>query len=274
MYLEEHNPHYLGRGEVHFTAPLLPGGGVNMAAYGARWGANWPAQSSELRLPPGRFVGNARALTITPSVRRLRTSPWDTRDNLVVDAVTASLVLHGHGVRNLADALHAARTRPDSHQASQTIYTGRASVEAGCMLFTRHLIDLGQPVVVEPSWAEWQEDVHWRRTPHGILVLMGFSGPIGSQIQIRYAPEGSVESLDALTAPGIELGISYAGTNVVDGKPVRLDAWRCRPVLDGGFSPLNESINTITLNFTIQPVRPSADVTGWYRVLRGHYKAY
>ncbi|MFT4190839.1 MAG: hypothetical protein QM617_04850 [Comamonas sp.] len=274
-FADAHNAHHLGRGEVHFTAPLLPaGGGVNMAAYGVRWGNNWPAQPAtpgELRLPPGRFVGNARGLTLTPTVRRLATSAWDTRGNLVVDAVEASLVLHGHGAANLVDALHAVRTRPDSRQASETIHTGRASIEAGCTLFTRHLVDLAQPVLVQPSWADWEEGVHWRRTAHGVLIAAGFSGPIGSSIQIRYTPEGSADTLDALAQPGIELGLSFAGTNLIDGRPVRLDAYRCRPILEGSFAPLNESVGAISLKFSLQPVRVSAAATAWYRVLRGHY---
>ena len=275
LYEQTQNPHYLGRGAVHFTAPLLPCGGVNMSAYGARWGTNWPESCvlpGELNLPPGRFVGNARTLGITPSVRRLVTSPWDTRSNLIVDGISASLVLHGHGAQSLADALHSVRSQPGSTQRAETIPTGRASIETGCMLFTRHLVDLQQPVQVKPSWTDWQEGAHWERSAHGIQIRVGFSGPVGSSIQIRYTPEGSVDNLDAMAAPGTEFGLSYAGINRIDGKPMRIDIWRCRPVLDGGLSPLTESFGSITLNLSILPVHATATAkTSWYRVQRGQH---
>ncbi|WP_343590119.1 hypothetical protein [Paracidovorax wautersii] len=279
MYLDEyaaaHNPHFLGRGEVHFSAPLLPSGSVNMAGYGARWGTNWPANgvpSSGLRLPPGRPVGNARSLALQPAVRRLATSAWDTRPNLVVDAVEATVQLYGHGAANLADALHATRTQASSQTTTDTIHTGRANLEAGCTLFTRHLVDTLQPVTVTPSWTTWAEGHDWERGAFGVRLLHGLAGPVGSSVSIGYHPEGSAQELDAMRLAGLELGVTWIGRNAVDGRPMRVELFRAQPVLDGALQPLGESAGAINIKFNLLPVRGAASQpTSWYRVTRGSY---
>lgn len=270
-----HNPCYFGRGKVHFTAPLRPDGAVNMQAYGGRWGDNWasvPATPGVLRLPPGRFVGNARGLTVLPQVERANVSDWDTRDNVIVQGVEASLTLYGHGAQNLADALHALRTQVAGSPLTEQFATSRASVEAGSMIFTRHLVDLAQPFSVTPSWTVWTEGVHWEREAFGVRLLSGFSGPVGSTLAVGYTPEGGADTLEALGSTGIELGLVYAGVNRATGQPVRLDCYRAQPLLSEGVQAISETAGAVTLKFNLRPVRPStATRASWYRVLRGAY---
>lgn len=277
MFHDAHNPAFFGRGAVHFTAPLRPDGGVNTTAYSARWGDNWdampPVPAGVLRMPPGRFVGNARGLVITPDVTRLATSAWDARSNLVVNSVSAAVSLYGHGAQNLADALHARRTQVAGAAISEPFGCSRASVEAGAMFFVRHTVDLNQPVTVSPSWAAWTEGVEWEREAFGIRLRQGFSGPVGASLTIGYVPEGSAESLEAFQVPQLELGLVYVGLNRADNGPVRLDCYRAQPVLDGGMTPISEQVGEVTLKFNLRPVLPasSGQSVRWYRMARGHY---
>lgn len=277
MDFNAHNPHFFSRGTVHFTAPLRADGGVNSTAYSARWGDNWdalpPTPAGVLRMPPGRFVGNARGLAITPDVTRLNTSAWDSRSNLVVNGVTAAISLFGHGAQNLADALHARRTQVSGSPVSEPFGCSRASVEAGAMFFVRHTVDLAQPVSVFPSWATWTEGVHWQREAFGIRLLQGFSGPVGASLTIGYVPEGRAESLEAFQTPGLELGLVYVGINRADNAPVRLDCYRAQPLLDGSMTPISEQAGEVTLKFNLKPVRPVSNgaPARWYRMARGHY---
>lgn len=268
-----HNPHYFGRGRVHFTAPLRPDGAVNTQAYGGRWGDNWaslPATPGVLRLPPGRFVGNARGLTVLPQVERANVSDWDTRDSVIVQGVEATLTLYGHGAQNLADALHALRTQVAGSPLTEQFATSRASVEAGSMIFTRHLADLEQPFTVTPSWTTWTEGVHWEREAFGLRLLAGFSGPVGSTLAVSYTPEGGADTLEVLGNTGIELGLVYAGVNRADGAPVRLDCYRATPLLGDGMQAISEAAGTVALKFNLRPVLPApAGPARWCRLLRG-----
>jgi hypothetical protein len=275
QYEEQRNAHYLGRGSVFFTPPLLPSGGVNTAAYGLLWGDNWPPgpDVSGLHLPAGRFVGNARTLSVQPTLRKLTTSAWDARGNTLVESAQASLTLYGHGAANLADALHGLRSQRHAVQpTTERVDTGSAGIDAGGMLFTRGLVNTAKPVNVSPSWAVWQEGVQWQRTACGVQLLAGVSGPPGSYVHISYTPEGGAQSVDALGNLDMELGIVYAGINAVDGRPLRMQLYRARPALDGALAPLADGIGAITLNFSIEPVRVSTDRPAeWLRITRGQY---
>ncbi|MCL1962364.1 MAG: hypothetical protein FWG56_11480 [Desulfovibrionaceae bacterium] len=262
-----HNPCYFGRGKLHVSAPLRADGTQGVE------GAQPLLPAGELRLPPGRFVGNAKGLSIVPQLARLATSAWDARDNLIVQAVEATVQLYGHGGANLALALQALRSRPGSVPVTERHAVSRANVEAGSMLFVRHLVDVRQPVTVTPSWTTWTEGMGWEREAFGVRLLAGFAGPVGGHIDIAYTPEGSAESLDAFGADGRELGLSYTGLNAHDGRPVRLDCWRAAPALDGGVQPISESAGTLTLKFALRPVRaPQQDRPAWFRMQRGQYQ--
>lgn len=274
QYENARNAAHLGRGRVFFTPPLLPAGGINMDAYGRSWGANWPATPEvpgELGMAPGRFVGNGSGLTVQPTLRRVSTLAWDTRGNAVVESVAASLTLYGHGAANLADALHGLRRQCAGAATTEHVRTAGAALEAGGMLFTHHLVDAGQPMTVEPTWSTWTEGVHWQREAFGVRLLAGMSAPMGSSIAIRYTPEGSAEEVQALGNVALELGVVYVGVNAVDGRATRLELFRARPDLGGALQPLADGFSTLTLSFSLQPVRIAFGRPEWFRSTRGNY---
>lgn len=275
QYESARNAAHVGRGRVFFTPPLLPTGGVNPTAYGRTWGTNWPSTPQVLGEPqvaPGRFVGNGRGLTVQPSLTRLNTVAWDARGNAVVDSVAASLTLFGHGAANLADALHGLRRQYAGTPVTEQIRTSGMTLDAGGMLFTQHLVDAGQPLAVAASWASWTEGVHWRREAFGVQLLAGMAAPPGSFIAITYTPEGSTEEVQALGNLALELGVVYVGVNAVDGRATRLELFRARPDLGGAMQPLAEGFSTLTLNFTLQPVRTAPGrPLEWFRSTRGNY---
>lgn len=272
-YAEIHNANYFGRGRVQFCAPLAVDGIPSLTGYGTRWGQNWgnlPATPGELRMPPGRFVGNAKGLQVLPNITRANTSAWDQRGNMIVQGVEASITLYGHGAQNLADALHAVRSQAEAWPRTETIATSQAGLDAGVMLFTQHLLDVDQPVTVRPSWETWTEGIHWAREAFGVRLLVGVSGPFGSSIAVGYTPEGGAETLESLSRTDVELGLVYTGINTADGSPVRLDCYRAKPLLDGAMSPISEAAGTITLKLQLLPVLSMPDTRArWYRVLRG-----
>lgn len=274
QYENARNAAHVGRGRVFFTPPLLPTGGVNMDAYGRSWGANWPATPlvpGALAMGPGRFVGNGRGLSVQPSLTRLNTLAWDTRGNAVVSSVAASLTLYGHGAANLADALHGLRRQYAGAATTEQIRTGGAALDAGCMLFTRHLVDAAHTVTVTPTWSTWTEGLHWQREAFGVRLLAGMSAPMGSSIAIRYTPEGSAEEVQALGNVALELGVVYVGVNAVDGRATRLEMLRARPDLGSAMQPLSDGFSTLTLNFSLQPVRVAGGRPEWFRSTRGNY---
>ena len=113
QYEQEHNPHYLGRGMLY--------AGLAMR--------DWATG-----MPPGRRLGNASGLVVNPSVRRLRTSPWDSRSNAVLDGVSVSVQLYGHGAANLAMALDAQRIGTASARTTPVDVVG-LQLPAGSMLW-------------------------------------------------------------------------------------------------------------------------------------------
>ncbi|WP_422096992.1 hypothetical protein [Variovorax sp.] len=272
------NPHYFGRGRLHFGAPLSSAGLVDVGD-DATWGTNWPDQADAallsgglLRTPPGRFAGNAKALTLTPTLEQLNVPDLgETDDSDIIQDVMGSIVLLAHGARNLADVLRAAARQSTGAARTDTVATGGASLDAQSMLFTAEVIDTTLAVAVTPSWTTWQEDVHWQRDPMGVRLLQGVSGPAGSSVQIEYFTEGEAYWLEAFERPRVHMSIVYAGVNLADRTPVRVDCYRAqiRPAED--FAVISESTGEIRISFRLQPVRPPALARPrWFRVMRGN----
>lgn len=249
QYEQEHNPHYLGRGMLY--------AGLAMR--------DWATG-----MPPGRRLGNASGLVVNPSVRRLRTSPWDSRSNAVLDGVSVSVQLYGHGAANLAMALDAQRIGTASARTTTVDVVG-LQLPAGSMLWVPHQIDCQQLVQVQPSWANWTEGVEWRRADWGIELLQGIAGPADGEVRITSTAEGSAEQLDAGAGGDVEIGLAFAGINVADGKPVRLQCYRCRPVLDGGMTLLAQSAGSIRLSLQLRPVPRPGSQAAWYDLARAAY---
>lgn len=250
QYEQEHNPHYLGRGML-YAGPAM---------------RDWATG-----MPPGRRLGNAFGLVVTPNVRRLRTSPWDGRSNAVLDGVSVSVQLYGHGAANLAMALNAQHFGLSSHRIMTSIDVSGLSLPAGAMLWTPHQIDCSQVVEAEPSWASWAEGVEWRRADWGIELLQGISAPLGATVEVTSVSESSTARLDAANGDDKELGLVYAGLNTADYKPVRLECYRCRPLLDGGLTLLDQSASSIRLNLQLRPVPRVNGNAAWYSLARAAY---
>lgn len=273
----DRNPHYFGRGRVHFGAPLTYTGQVNATAYGARWGANWPAfppPAGVLRMPPGRFLGNAKDMVLRPVTEPANVPQWAAPEHPsagdIVQGVEGTLTLYGHGASNLVDVLRGSLTQHVGGARTQSVATGGASVEADAMLFTDTAIDLTQPVTVAPSWATWTEGVHFIPEAFGIRLLKGFAGPVNSSIEIAYTADGGGAEVEALAQPVVETSMVYVGVNRHDSKAVRCDAYRVRLQLLEGVGMITEATGEIRLALELQPVLPAgAERLRWYRIFRG-----
>lgn len=271
----------IGRGKLHFTAPLLLTGGVNTAAYGARWGNNWGADfgaatpaPGDLRMAPGRFVGNARGLVLQTQITEVDvpdfTGLGDGGDRHIVEGVKGFVSLYGFGARNLADVLCSTLASVAGGSATEVIAAGNANVEAGAMLFTAHAIDNTAAAAVTPSWATWTENVHWTREPFGFRLLHGFAGPAGGTITLAYRKEGGAHEVEALSRSEIELGMVYTGINTVGGKADRADAYRCVIKPAETLELITEGAGELPLNFTLRPVRPPGSTKlRWFRTMKG-----
>lgn len=271
----------IGRGRVHFTAPLTLAGAVNTTAYGARWGTNWAADFGaatpalgDLRMPPGRFVGNAKGLVLEPQVSEVNVPDYtglgQGADKFIVDGVKGSVTLFGHGGRNLVDALSGTLTVATGGSATEIAATSGASVEADAMIFFAHAADATAPVAVTPSWTAWTENVHWVREAYGVRLLQGFAGPVGSYITLAYTREGGANEIEALIQSEVEVGMVYVGENMVDRRPDRADAYRCVVKPADALQLINEGANEIPLQFTLRPVRvPGQTRLRWFRTFRG-----
>jgi hypothetical protein len=273
----DRNPCYFGRGRVHFGAPLTYAGEVNATAYGAGWGANWgdfPAPAGTLRMPPGRFMGNAKDLMLRPLLDAANVPQWAAPDHQgagdIVQGVEGTLTLYGHGARNLVDVLRGALAQQTGGAHTQTVATSGASIEADAMLFTDTAIDLTQPVTVAPTWATWTEGVHWVAGPFGIRLLQGFAGPVGSSIMLAYTTDGGGSVIEALAQPVVETSLVYVGVNRHDEKPVRCDAYRVRMNLTEGVGFITEATGELRLALQLQPVLPAgAERLRWHRIFQG-----
>lgn len=251
-----HNPAYFGRGRVHFGAPLQPFEPLGVD-----------------RLAPGRFIGNARTLTIEPQVSTLDTSALDVRSNLVLHGISARLELYGHGGDNLSAALTGTRVQGVGATRNETVDVGRLSLPADAMLYTRHMVDPTRPILVSPSWTSWAEGVHWERTAFGIRLLAGFNGPFAGAIALQYTSAGGTDEVEAATAQASEVSVIYIGVNRADGAAVRVECYRGRPALDGGISVISDAAGVIALSINILPVRVAPGTNRWYRTTRAPYFA-
>lgn len=266
-------PHYFGRGRLHFGAPLNAVGAVD-ASDDASWGANWPAVAPALGgmlvMSPGRFVGNARSLTLTPVIERLNVPAYDSGDSDVVQEINGSIVLMAHGARNLGDLMRSLPHQSAGNTRVDRVSTGAASLDAESMLFTAEVIDLTQPVTVTPSWTDWDEGVHWERSALGVRLLQGMSGPAGSHVDVQYVTEGDAYWLEAFERSRVTVGIVFAGVNLFDGKPARVDCYRAEIRPDEDFEVISQAAGEIRLSFRLQPVRPFAPKRPrWFRIMRG-----
>jgi len=255
-YQDIYNPHYYGRGRVHFGAPMLP----------------YAADGVDL-LPPGRFVGNVRTFTITPDLEPVRTLAWDTRSNLVLRSITARLELYGHGGDNLAMALAGTHVQAVGTAQRDVIRIDRVSLPAESMLFTSAFMDVNWPVEVRPSWTDWSEGTHWERAACGIRLMQGASGPSGGTIEIRYTSVGGALHVEGSSTHACEISIGYVGINRTDQAQVRVDCYRCRPALDGEISVISSEVGILAISLNILPVQTAPGVTRWYRSMRAPYLA-
>jgi len=271
----------IGRGRVHLTAPLTLSGAVNTTAYGARWGSNWAADFGaatptlgDLRMPPGRFVGNAKGLVLEPQVSEVNVPDYtglgEGADKFIVEGVAGSLALFGWQARNLVDALAGSLSVAAGGSTTEVVASGNASVEAGAMVWTRHAVDALAPVTVTPSWTTWTENVHWVRDAFGVRLLQGFAGPANSYITLAYTKEGGATEVEALAQLEVEVGMVYVGESATDRRPERADVYRCLIRPAETLQLITEGAAEIPLRFTLRPVRvPSQTRLRWFRHLRG-----
>ncbi len=257
-----YSPAYFGRGAVHVGAPLLGDGAVGALGWPQR------AAGSALQLPPGRPIGNARRLDVTPQLTQLNVSSWDSGDRAIVDNVTLALELYGHGGANLAMALGSPHEQAVGTRHDDVIHVSQAAMPAGSMLFTRHLVDVNFPVTCQPSWTNWIEGQHWIRSEHGVQVLVGCSGPTGSSIQISYMASGAADEIAGAHRVG-EMSLTYAGINRYDRSPIRLECYRASIATVDSMPLISESIGVITLTINLYPVRFGRRDIRWYRRMNG-----
>jgi len=274
----QHQPHYFGRGRVHFTAPLSSTGAVDTSA-DASWGSNWPAapalpSSGILTMPPGRFIGNSKTLTLTPQVQELNvpdyTADGNGEDAYLIEGVAGNLVVLAHGARNLADALYTLVRQSAGAALQETLYVADAQVPQGAMLFSREVLDVQQPVSVVPSWGAWAEGIHWERDPLGIRVLQGFAAPANATISLGYTSEGEAYWVEAFQRPRVTLGLVFAGVNRHTNAPTRVDCYRAviKPMED--FQVIREATGEIRFSFRLRPVRPPMQSSPkWFRLMNG-----
>lgn len=261
-----YSPAYFGRGAVHIGAPLRGDGSVGALG--------WPRQvvGPTPQLPPGRQVGNARRLDLTPQITQLNASAWDVSDRTLVNGVTMVLELYGHGGANLAMALGSPHLQAVGARHDDDIPVSQAAMPAGSMLFTRHLVDVNFPVTCEPSWTTWVEGQHWIRTEHGPRVLVGCSGPNNGSIHVSYTASGGAEENDGAYRIG-EMSIAYAGVNRYDRSAVRLDCYRASIASVDGMPLISESIGVVALTINLLPVRFGRSDIRWYRRIGGAHLA-
>lgn len=262
---------------MHFCAPLASDGAID-ATEAAGWGANWPTTpalvNNVLQMPPGRFVGNVRELSITSQFDELNVPDYTDRgegeDADVIQAVTGTIALYGHCAGNLADYLRGVARQSTGAVRAETIHTGGASLPADTLLPSGEIIDTGKAIAVTPSWADWAEGIQWVREATGIRLLQGVAGPAGSSITLSYTTEGEAYWVEAFERPRVHIGLVYAGVNKFDGTPARVDCYRAQLRPQEDFAVINSAAGELRLSFRLQPVRPVAQPRArWFRMMRG-----
>lgn len=261
-----YSPAYFGRGAVHVGAPLRGDGAVGALGWPQR------AAGSALQLPPGRPIGNARRLDVTPQLTQLNVSAWDSSDRTIVDGITLALELYGHGGANLAMALGSPHAQAVGTRHSDVVHVSQAAMPAGSMLFTSHLVDVNFSVTCRPSWTTWTEGQHWVRTAHGPKMLVGANGPSGASVEISYMAAGGAEEIAGSHRVG-EMSLTYAGMNRYDRSAVRLDCYRASIATIDSMPLISESIGVITLTLNLFPVRFGRGDIRWYRRVSGAHMA-
>lgn len=274
--MADNGSHFFGRGTVHFTPPLRLDGTVDPAAPGA--GANWAdvvVPAGTIRMPPGRFVGNAKGLALRPNVSRANvpdyTGQGGDADTQIVNGVGATLTMYRHDSENLSDWLHAT-VATAAGGASSTIHAvGGAAISAGSLLPTDHLVNLTGAIVVTPSWeAAWTENVIWARDPAGIRMLQGFAGPVGGKVTITYSAEAGAVTHEALQRSHVQVGLVYAGVNRHDNRPVRADVYCAQIAVGGMLELINDATAELPLSMELHPVRVAGDTGNrWFRLKWG-----
>jgi hypothetical protein len=273
----DNGSHFFGRGTVHFTPPLRRDGTVDPTAPGA--GANWgdvAIPAGVVRMPPGRFIGNAKGLSLRPDLSRANVPDYtgqgtETAETQIVNGVSASLTMFRHDSKNLADWLHAVAASA-AGGASNTIHAvGGASIEAGTLLPTDNLVDLTGAIVVTPSWAAaWTENVMWTREAAGIRMLQGFAGPVGGTVTIAYSAEAGAVTHEALQRSHVQVGLVYAGVNRHDNRPVRADIYCAQLAIGEALELINESTAELKLTMELRAVRLAGDTKPrWFRLKWG-----
>lgn len=266
---------YFGRGRVYFTQPLTANGGVSNIAYGGRAGTNWPAAATplaSLRMPPGRFIGNAKGLEITPRLQPLDVPDFADLDGdpYIVQEVGIGLTMLRAGGANIADALSGTRSAAHGQQVTETIAASQAGVLTGDMIYVRHAIDLSKPVTVQPSWTNWATGVDFEPEAYGVRMLHGYSGPFNATIDITYTKEGGAEEIDGLSIKSRHVGIVYIGVNLMNGRPARVDCYRASLQPSDKYAPISEQVNEQQLSGVLKAVRSTGQARPhWFRIMNG-----
>lgn len=271
----DNGSHYFGRGTVHFTPALRVDGTVDPAAPGVA--DNWDdivIPAGTIRMPPGRFVGNAKGLSLRPDVTQASVPDYTDQgaegNTHILNGVEASLVMYRHDAKNLSDWLHGTAVVAAGGAKTTQHAVGGAAIEAGWLLPTDTLIDTTAAIAVLPSWTAgvpWDENVHYTREAAGIRVRLGFVGPIGGVVSISYQEEGGAVTHEALQRTHVEVGLVYAGVNKHDSRPVRADVYRAQFSIGEALDLINESTAELKLSMQLRPVRLAGDVQPrWFRL--------
>lgn len=266
---------YFGRGRVYFTQPLTANGGVSNVEYNGRAGTNWPdaaAPQAALRMPPGRFVGNARGLIIAPRVQPLDVPDYADGDHpdYIVQGVDISLEMLRAGAANLADAFPGSRSVIAGRQVVETIAASQASVRTDDMLYVSTAIDLTKPVTVQPSWADWNAGADYELEAYGVRMLHGYAGPFGASITITYTMEGGADEMEGLSIRSRSVGIVYVGVNLVTMRPARADLYRVDLQPAERWEPISQQMAVLSMSGTLRPVRGATrGRPRWFRTMNG-----
>lgn len=256
------------RGRVHFIPPM------NSSTIG--WGEafDFPAggeNAKPYQPGPGRFIGNASGLDITPQIQTFSTPDMTDKGGSscgasILESLSTSMTLNCFSVDNLKAILFADAciTSDEPEQiVGEVLDICGACLDCDDMIFFGcAMVDATAPISITIREANrnysLREGVDFMRTAMGVRMLKPLNVPAECcEVRATYTTCGGVVHLNGYTQQAIEVGVLYEGVNKVDGSVVILHIFRMRLTPGESFQFINESLNSVTVNAELLPVCPA-----------------
>jgi len=264
------------RGRVILTPALKPSG----VGWGSLWGIEYGGgAATPLQMPPGRFIGNSSALTITPTYQTFETIDYTGEGGPAcagadLQNIAVSINMKCQSPENLALALFGTQctTGAPSVVLNELIPVSGSTIQCNdSIFFGQPLVDLDQNVALQldgPTGSQsLNAGVDFQKTAVGVRMLRDLSVDSLTTLRASYTTQAGAQHIEAATRDSIDVGVVYEGIEKLTQRAVIAQIYRLRLVNSSAFDLINQQPGELNLSGQLLPVCSPANRSRFWRMM-------